>query len=108
MAKNTVIDFVSRTMSTLEIKFKRTGMEEWDYILNVRPNSDMSATTFWQAFFFRLLDENEVLVILKDDQLLIADDFTREQKQSQMIALPTFTLKTKCLQKNFTCQMSFI
>ena len=80
MAKNTVIDFVSRTMSTLEIKFKSTGMEDWDYILNVRPNSDMSATTFWQTFFFRLLDENEVLVILKDDQLLIADDYTREQK----------------------------
>ncbi len=42
----------------------------------------MSATTFWQTFFFRLLDENEVLVILKDDQLLIADDYTREQKNN--------------------------
>ena len=105
MAKNTVIDFVSRTMSTLEIKFKSTGMEDWDYILNVRPNSDMSATTFWQTFFFRLLDENEVLVILKDDQLMTIQE---NKKQSQMIALATFTLKTKCLQKNFTCQMLFI
>ncbi|MEJ4972468.1 phage portal protein, partial [Enterococcus faecium] len=48
--------------------------------LNVRPNSDMSAATFWQKFFYRLLDDNEVLVIFTDDnQLLIADDFSRTE-----------------------------
>ncbi|HEN8339381.1 TPA: phage portal protein, partial [Enterococcus faecium] len=81
MAKNTVLDFVARTMSTLEVKFKnKDGTSDWDYILNVRPNSDMSAATFWQKFFYRLLDDNEVLVIFTDDnQLLIADDFSRTE-----------------------------
>lgn len=101
MAKNTVIDFVSRTMSTLEIKFKSTGMEELDYILNVRPNSDMSASTFWQTFFFRLLDENEVLVILKDDQLLIADDYTREQKTTTDDCFSNVYVKEKVFTEKF-------
>lgn len=81
MAKSTVLDFVARTMSTLEVKFKnKDGTSDWDYILNVRPNSDMSAATFWQKFFYRLLDDNEVLVIFTDDnQLLIADDFSRTE-----------------------------
>lgn len=81
MAKNTVLDFVARTMSTLEIKFQnKNSTADWDYILNVRPNSDMSAATFWGKFFYRLLDDNEVLVIFTDDnQLLIADDFSRTE-----------------------------
>ncbi|EME8193836.1 phage portal protein, partial [Enterococcus faecium] len=81
MAKNTVLDFVSRTMSTLKISFKnKTDVSEWEYILNVRPNKDMSASVFWEKFFYRLLDENEVLVIFTDDnQLLIAEDFTRNE-----------------------------
>lgn len=79
MAKNTVLDFVARTMSTLEVKFKnKNDTADWEYILNVRPNSDMSAAVFWEKFFYRLLDDNEVLVIFTDDnQLLIADDFSR-------------------------------
>lgn len=81
MAKNTVLDFVARTMSTLEVKFKnKEETANWEYILNVRPNKDMSASSFWEKFFYRLLDDNEVLVIFTDDnQLLIADDFTRKE-----------------------------
>ncbi len=53
MAKNTVLDFVARTMSTLEVKFKnKDSNADWDYILNVRPNSDMSAAVFWEKFFY--------------------------------------------------------
>ncbi len=33
MAKNTVLDFVARTMSTLEVKFKnKDGNADWEYI----------------------------------------------------------------------------
>lgn len=81
MAKDTVLNFVGRTMATTRIRFDgKADMSNWDYILNVRPNSDMSAATFWEKFFYRLLDDNEVLVIFtEDNQLLIADDFERKE-----------------------------
>lgn len=81
MAKDTVFNFVGRTMATTRIRFDgKVDMGEWDYILNVRPNSDMSAAMFWEKFFYRLLDDNEVLVIFtEDNQLLIADDFERKE-----------------------------
>ncbi|OJG37636.1 HK97 family phage portal protein [Enterococcus dispar] len=80
MAKDTVINFVARTMSTLEVDIQNKDGTDWEYILNVRPNSDQTAADFWQAFFYRLIDENEVLVIkTDDDQLLIADDFNRTE-----------------------------
>lgn len=100
MAKNTVLDFVARTMSTLEVKFKnKDDVGEWNYILNVRPNSDISAATFWEKFFYRLLDENEVLVIFTDDnQMLIADDYYREEyavyeDTFSMVSVKNYTFK---------------
>lgn len=81
MAKDTVLNFVGRTMATTRIRFDgEVDMSNWDYVLNVRPNADMSAATFWEKFFYRLLDDNEVLVIFtEDNQLLIADDFERKE-----------------------------
>lgn len=82
MAINSVLDFVGRTMSTAKIKFrqdKKTIDNEWDYILNVRPNKSSSSGEFWHKFFYKLMMDNEILIILTDDnQLLIADDFLRE------------------------------
>lgn len=82
MAINSVLDFVGRTMSTAKIKFrqdKETVKTDWDYILNVRPNKSRSAGEFWHKFFYKLMMDNEILIILSDDnQLLIADDFYKE------------------------------
>lgn len=103
MAKNTVLDFVARTMSTLEVKFKnKDGTAEWEYILNVRPNTDMSAATFWEKFFYRLLDDNEVLVIFtEDNQLLIADDFTRTEYAVYDDVFTEVTVKNHVFKKSF-------
>ncbi|MGX7328267.1 phage portal protein [Enterococcus bulliens] len=103
MAKNTVLDFVARTMSTLEVKFKnKDETANWDYILNVRPNSDMSAATFWEKFFYRLMDDNEVLVIFTDDnQLLIADDFSRTEYAIYDDVFTGVTVKNYVFQKSF-------
>lgn len=83
IAVGSVSSFVGRVMSTMHCRFTEsdgTFYSPWDYILNVRPNSDMSATLFWQKFTTTLIKKNEVLVILTDDnQLLIADDFYRER-----------------------------
>ena len=103
MAKNTVLDFVARTMSTLEVKFKnKDSTKDWEYILNVRPNHDMSAATFWEKFFYRLLDDNEVLVVFTDDnQLLIADDFSRTEYAVYDDVFTGVTVKNYVFQKSF-------
>lgn len=83
MAKDTVLNFVARTMSSTVVELRNkdgTDKSEWEYVLNVRPNKNMSASDFWQKFFYRLLDENEVLAIFtEDNQLLIADDFSKKE-----------------------------
>lgn len=82
MALESVFNFVGRTMSTAKFSLKNEDEKvdfAWDYILNVRPNKSHSAGDFWHKFFYKLLSDNEVLVVLTDDdQLLIADNFVKE------------------------------
>lgn len=83
MALETCINFIGRTISLSEYRFSKDGKRQyndWHYLLNVRPNTDQSAAEFWQSFVYRLILDNEVLVILSDNNdLLIADDFDREE-----------------------------
>lgn len=81
-AIETCVNLMGRTISTADFRFikdkKRVG-HDFDYLLNVRPNSNQSAAEFWKDFIYTLLVENEVLVVLSDnDELLIADNFHRE------------------------------
>lgn len=83
LAIDTVINYVARTMSTAKFSLKKNKEKEsfdWDYILNVRPNKNHAASIFWKKFFYKLIFDNEVLVIkTDDDQLLIADDFYKTE-----------------------------
>lgn len=103
MAKDTVLNFVARTMSTLKIEFKnKNNADDWDYILNVKPNSDMSAAIFWEKFFYRLLDDNAVLVIVTDDnQLLIADNYYRREYAVYEDTFSMVTIKNYTFEKTF-------
>lgn len=80
-AIETNVNLIGRTISLAEFKFtkdKKRQDNDFDYLLNVRPNSNQSAAEFWQDFVYTLLVENEVLVILSDNnELLIADNFLR-------------------------------
>ncbi|MCJ0932556.1 phage portal protein [Virgibacillus halodenitrificans] len=81
MALETNINFIGRTISQSEFRIITDGkrqIDDWHYLLNVRPNTDQTAAKFWQDFIYKLIDENEVLVILTDNNdFLIADDFER-------------------------------
>ncbi|MEK4827832.1 phage portal protein [Niallia sp. FSL W8-0951] len=83
MALETCINFIARTISQSDFRFMENGkrqLNDWHYLFNVRPNTDQSAADFWQDFTYRLIDENEVLVIKTDsDDFLIADNFTRNE-----------------------------
>ncbi|EGQ3136497.1 phage portal protein [Staphylococcus pseudintermedius] len=83
MALESVINFISRTLSQSEFWVKDGQELKEDtlyYKLNVRPNSDSSASDFWHKVIYKLIYDNEVLIIKSDsDELLIADDFYREE-----------------------------
>src|SRR5699024_7130589 len=50
--------------------------DELYYRMNVRPNKNMTASTFWETVIYKLIYDNECLIIMADDgDLLIADDF---------------------------------
>ena len=82
-AIQTNVNFIARTISLAEFRFVKDGKKQkndFDYYLNVRPNTDSSATSFWQDFIHTLIVENEVLVVLSDsNDFLIADGFTRNE-----------------------------
>jgi len=99
MAVDTVVNFVSRTMSTIKFGIDN---EEWEYILNVRPNSDSSSATFWQKFFYRVIADNEVLVVVSDDnQLLIADSFVRNEYAIYEDTFSEITVKGYTFKRTF-------
>lgn len=105
IAIDTVLNFVARVMSTAEFKLSGPDFDKgspWNYVLNVRPNLDMSAAFFWQQVFYRLLFDNEVLIVTSEDgQLLIADGFMRRQYALYEDVFEGVQVKNYCFQKSF-------
>lgn len=83
MALETCINFIGRTISQSDFRVvegNQRQYNEWHYLLNIRPNTDQNAADFWHDFIYKLIFENEVLVVLTDtNDLLIADSFTRDE-----------------------------
>lgn len=84
LALNVCINYVARTISNSEFRVmsdKKVHKNTLYYKLNVRPNTDQSASDFWQTMIYKLIYDNEVLVIKTDtDDLVIADSFQRNQR----------------------------
>lgn len=77
-ALNTCASFLARTVSQSEFKTKNDALY---YKLNVRPNYNQTATSFWQELIFKLITDNEVLVVQDDTgDLLIADSYVHNVK----------------------------
>ena len=83
LAINTCVSFLGRTISQSEFRVKNGKTYEKNelyYRLNVRPNKNQTASTFWETFVDKLVYENECLIIQADDgDLLIADDFIHNE-----------------------------
>lgn len=81
IALDTCINFIARTISQTEFWIKdgdKSIKNTLYYKLNVRPNTDSSASDFWQKVIYKLIYDNEVLIIKTDtDDLVVADDFER-------------------------------
>ncbi|PHF00534.1 phage portal protein [Bacillus wiedmannii] len=83
LAIDTCVSFLGRTISQSEFRVrqgKAFEKNELYYRLNVRPNKNMTASTFWEKFIRKLIYDNECLVIQADDgDLLIADGFQHNE-----------------------------
>jgi len=105
MALETCINFIGRTISQSDFRImKNRGrqLDDWHYLLNVRPNTDQSAADFWQKFIYELIYENEVLVILtENNDLLIADSFYRDEYAVYPDIFRNVTVKDYTFQRSF-------
>ena len=106
IALETCISFIGRTISLTDFRVLKDNVrqhDEWHYLLNVRPNTDQSAASFWQDFIYKLIYENEVLVIVTDsNDMLIADDFEREEYAVYSDTFKDVTVKDYTFQRTFT------
>lgn len=99
------VDFIARTISQTEFRVK-DGKEiikdELYYRLNVRPNQNQTASTFWQQFVHKLITENEVLVIKTDyDDLLIADSYDHTEYAVYEDSFKSVTVKDYTFNRSF-------
>lgn len=83
IALNVCINYLARVFSASEFQIRKDKeiiKDTLHYKLNVRPNTDSSASEFWRTFIYRLIMDNEVLVVKTDtDDLVIAEDFQRHE-----------------------------
>jgi len=104
-AIETNVNLIGRTISMADFRFmrnKKRVAHDFDYLLNVRPNSNQSAAEFWKDFVYTLLTENEVLVILSDNnELLIADSFHREEYALYEDVFKDVTIKNYTFKRTF-------
>ncbi|PEA06749.1 phage portal protein [Bacillus cereus] len=105
LAIDTCVSFLGRTISQSEFRVrngKAFKIDELYYRLNVRPNKNMTASTFWERFVRKLIYDNECLVIQADDgDLLIVDGF---QHNEYAVFEDTFT---DVRVKDYTFKRSF-
>lgn len=105
LAIDTCIDYVARAVSASEFRVMSGNKSEKNdiyYKLNVRPNTDYSATNFWQELINKLIRDNEVLVIVNDSHdLLIADNFIRNESANYPDTFTGVTVKNYTFQRTF-------
>lgn len=89
IALQTCINLMANTISQTEFYFwdkkqkqysPNSNEKEWTYRLNVRPNKNQTAHTFWKKVIHKLVYDGECLIIRSDtDDFLVADDYYRKK-----------------------------
>ena len=83
IALETCVGLIARTIAQSEFRVKyQTDLikDELFYKLNIKPSINMNAAQFWENLVYKMIMDNEVLVIKTEtDDLLIADSFTRTE-----------------------------
>lgn len=81
LAIETAINLIANTIALAEFKTYEKGRpvrKENYYLLNIEPNINYNANKFWRKVISNLVYNNESLIIMQNDQLYIAEDFTKK------------------------------
>lgn len=81
LAIQTAINIIAGTLAQADFVTYQDGKrvcKDNYYLLNVEPNCNESATGFWGRLIHTLVYDNEVLVVMENNQLFLADSFIRE------------------------------
>lgn len=76
------VNLIAKTISRAEFQTFENGKETKKlnyYILNVEANKNKSASLFWRGTIEKLLKKGEALILLQDNQMFLADSFTRNE-----------------------------
>ena len=78
LAVQSAINLIANAVARSEFKTFDKGKEvraENYYLFNVEPNPNRSASKFWRDVVYRLVHDNECLVIMQGDHLYLADSY---------------------------------
>lgn len=78
LAVESTVNLIANSITCCEFQTFKKGKKVRGnnyYLLNVEPNANENATQFMKKLVSKLLTENECLVIMQNDQLIVADDF---------------------------------
>lgn len=83
MALESVIGYITRTIIQSEFRVKESEKLKYNrsyYKLNVKPNKNQSASSFWAEVIYKLIYDGECLVVLSREQdMLIAEDYVHNE-----------------------------
>ncbi|MES9699241.1 phage portal protein [Bacillus sp. LBA3-1-1.1] len=82
LAVNTCVDLIANTLVRCEFQTFEKGKEVRKgnhYLFNVQPNQNQNASQFMHSLVSHLIYDNECLVIMHNDQLYVADNFSKEE-----------------------------
>ncbi|WP_242232615.1 phage portal protein [Listeria monocytogenes] len=106
MALNTCVKHIARTIAKSDFRLKKGENSVRDgmyYKLNVRPNTDMSSSSFWEKVIYKLIYDNECLIVLSDtDDFLIADSYVRKEFALYPDVFEGVTVKDYRYNRNFS------
>lgn len=105
LAINSCINLIANTITKSEFKTFEKGKEvkkQNYYKLNVEPNQNQNASSFWREIIYNLVYNNECLVVMIGENYYVADGYNREEK-----AL-TENIYTNVGVKNYTLSDTFL
>jgi len=103
LAVQSAINLIANTVTRSEFKTFDQGVElrgDNYYLLNVEANPNRSANKFWRDLVYRLVHDNESLVIMQGEHLYLADSYnvvsgTFVENLYTDIRIGDYDLKTK-------------